>query len=274
MRIMFIGAHPDDAEASAGGTLARLARTGAQVKMLSVTNGDAGHFADKYREDRGRLAVRRRAEAADAAALIGAESGDLGVHDGEVVVDLDLTRRVVREIRLFGLRGGGPDLIITHRPVDYHRDHRYTSRLVLDAAYVLTVPLFCPDTPHLDRDPVIAYHADGFTEGGVFRPDVRVDISDTAETKARMLAAHASQMFEWLPYNGGRLDTIPADPEARLDLMRKRVRSRGEWARGLTENTPLRASSPGDCAISEVFQISEYGRQPGNDELNELFGLL
>lgn len=271
LHILFIGAHPDDAESSAGGTLARFARKGHRVRMLSVTNGDAGHFAAEYIEDRSRLAARRRGEAAAAAACIGAESGDLDVHDGEVIVDLESTRKVVRAIRSFGPPGHGPDLIITHRPVDYHRDHRYTSRLVLDSAYVLTVPLFCPETPFLKRDPVIVYHADHFSEGGVFRPDVLVNTEEYMKDKACMLAAHVSQFFEWLPFNGGRLHEVPADDAGRLELMNSRVAQRGKALCDLARRAGVRAGDSEHCTCAELFQVSEYGRQPSDSDLRELF---
>src|SRR5205823_1687510 len=142
---------------------------------------------------------------------IGASYETLGVHDGEVYVDLPTTNAMVRCIRSFGEPGRGPDLVLLNRPVDYHRDHRYTSQLVLDATYMLTVPLMCPDTRHLDRMPVFAYWFDRFTEGGTFRPDVAVPIDAVMEEKVSMALAHESQLFEWLPSNAGTTAGVPQD---------------------------------------------------------------
>src|SRR5580700_6379364 len=148
--ILCIGAHPDDNEFSVGGTAARLRRRGDEVRFVSVTNGDKGHFEEQYIKDPGALAARRLIEATNAAAVIGASYQTLGVHDGEVYVDLATTEAVIRCIRSFGAPGRGPDLVLFNRPLDYHRDHRYTSQLVLDATYMLTVPTMCPDVRHLD----------------------------------------------------------------------------------------------------------------------------
>ena len=104
--------------------------------------------------------------------------------------------------------------MLLNRPNDYHRDHRYTSQLVLDAVYMLMVPLLCPETPAMKRMPVLAYWFDGFIEGGAFRPDVVVPIDAVAETKARCIGEHESQIFEWLPYVGGQ-KTPPADAPGR-----------------------------------------------------------
>jgi LmbE family N-acetylglucosaminyl deacetylase len=271
LHILIIGAHPDDCELSSGGTAAQWRARGDVVKFVSVTNGDKGHFADEYKADPTKLAERRLNEARAAAAVIGAEFETLNVHDGEVHVTPELTEKVVRAIRWFGPAGQGPDLVVTNRPNDYHRDHRYTSRLVLDATYMLTVPLFSPDVLHLSRMPVFAYWFDRFTEGGVFEPDVVVGIDDVLGKKVAMAAAHESQVFEWLPYNAGALDQVPSDPNERIQWLAERIRQRNArvmdrcritWEERMEGNAP-------QCA--EAFQISEYGRQPGAEELRMLF---
>ena len=121
--------------------------------MVSLTNGDAGH----HEHARPRAGRRRRAEAAAAGAVIGATYEVLDNHDGELLPTLENRRQVIRLIRTFH-----PDLVLTHRPNDYHPDHRYTSQLVQDAAYMVTVPAVVPDVPHLPSNPVIAYLPDDF----------------------------------------------------------------------------------------------------------------
>lgn len=268
-----IGAHPDDNEFSVGGTAARLRARGDSVRFVSVTNGDKGHYADEYRRSPGRLAERRMHEAAAAAGVIGAEFQCLGLHDGEVYVDRPTTQAMVQCIRSFGLPGRGPDLVLMNRPVDYHRDHRYTAQLVLDATYMLTVPLMCPDIRHLDRMPVFAYWYDEFNEITPFRADVVVPIDDVMEQKIDMACAHASQVYEWLPYNSGRLDRVPhkCSVQTRRDFVAEGMRARGERRRQATRDAADRLLGPIDARYAEAFQICQYGRVPDADELKSLF---
>ena len=271
MHVLCIGAHPDDCDLSAGGTAALFARRGDRVKFVSVTNGDRGHMADEYLRDRSALARRREAEGKKAAAVVGGEYESLNVHDGDVYVARELTESMVRTIRSFGEAGKGPDLVLLNRPNDYHRDHRYTSQLVLDAVYMLMVPLLCPETPALKRMPVLAYWFDGFIEGGAFRPSVVVPIDAVTETKARCIAEHESQIFEWLPYVGGQ-EAPPADAAGRRQFALDRVSRMGKRvAARCREIAPQ--LMPADCELAEAFQISEYGRRPSDDEIRSLFGV-
>lgn len=271
--ILCIGAHPDDNELSIGGTAARFRARGDTVRFVSVTNGDKGHYQDEYRVSPAALAARRLIEAQNAAAVIGASYQTLGVHDGEVYVDLPTTEAMVRCIRTFGASGQGPDLVLLNRPVDYHRDHRYTAQLVLDATYMLTVPLMCPDTPHLDRMPVFAYWYDDFREVIPFRADVVVPIDDVIEQKIDMACAHASQVFEWLPYNAGRLDEVPpeTDSTARREMISRQIRARGKHRREALAAACERLNVSKEAHYVEAFQICEYGRVPEQDELQFLF---
>ena len=270
MHILYIGAHPDDCDFACGGSAVLFAQRGAAVKFVSVTNGDRGHYYPEYIEDRERLAERRMEEARRAVAVFGGAFECLDVHDGDVYVTPELTARLVRVIRSWGPEGRGPDLVILNRSNDYHRDHRYTAQAVLDTAYMLTVPTMCPDVRHLDRMPVFAYWYDGFREGGVFRPDVVLPIDSVMAEKAEIMAAHESQIFEWLPYNMWSLDEVPPDPGGRRRYARERAESRG--AR-VTDGCRTLApeSVPEGTRYAEAFQISEYGRQPEPDELARLF---
>lgn len=270
MDILYIGAHPDDCDFSCGGSALLFAQRGDRVKFVSVTNGDRGHMADEYRQDRSRLAARRMEEGRHAVQVFGGEFESLGAHDGSVYVTEEMTERMIRVIRSWGPEGQGPDLVLLNRPNDYHRDHRYSAQLVLDATFMLTVPLMCPDVRHLDRMPVFAYWFDGFREGGAFRPDVVVPIDSVIEKKVDVALAHESQLFEWLPYNAGTLDQVPPDPEGRRRYTRERIQARGRRvADRCRELAPDRV--PPGCAFAEAFQISEYGRQPQGEDLQRLF---
>jgi LmbE family N-acetylglucosaminyl deacetylase len=270
LHILCIGAHPDDNELSVGGTAAKLRARGDAVRFVSVTNGDKGHFYEEYKADPAKLAQRRLIEAQNAAAVIGADYQTLNVHDGEVYVDKATTEAMVRCIRSFGEPGKGPDLVLFNRPVDYHRDHRYTAQLVLDATYMLTVPLMCPDTRHLDRMPVFAYWYDDFRDLIPFRADVAIPIDEVIEQKIDMAAAHVSQVFEWLPYNAGRLEQVPpeSDPQARRAMIAEHIRARGEH-----RQRNVLPELEKWYRYAEAFQICEYGRVPGEEELRTLFPL-
>ena len=263
--VLCIGAHPDDNEYSVGGTAALLRKRGDSVKFVTVTSGNKGHFAQDYIADPSILARRRQREALNAAAVIGAKYEFMGIPDGEVYVTPDATEAMVRVIRNYGPPGRGPDLVLLNRPNDYHRDHRYAAHLVLDATYMLTVPLMCPDTRHLDRMPVFAYWNDTFTEGGLFRADVVVPIDSVLESKIDMLMEHESQFFEWLPYNSGETD-FPTDPAARRARIAEKHARRADSRK---ERYPDKV--PPGAQFVEAFQISEYGRQPSLEELRTLF---
>jgi LmbE family N-acetylglucosaminyl deacetylase len=266
--ILFIGAHPDDDDLSSGGLAALCRQRGDEVLFLSVTNGDKGHFAPEYIADPAALARRRMAEGQAAVDVIGARFATLGARDGEVYVTPEFTEKMVRLIRGFGTPGQGPDLVLLNRPNDYHRDHRYSAWLALDATYMLTVPLMCPDTRHLDRMPVFAYWFDRFTEGGSFRPDVVLPIDAVMEEKIEMALAHESQLFEWLPFNAGTTSSVPADAAGRRDYVARRVRER---AQRVKEGCYPAGQTPSDFQYAEAFQISEYGRRPNPEELSDLF---
>ncbi|MEW6159186.1 MAG: PIG-L family deacetylase, partial [Verrucomicrobiota bacterium] len=131
LRIICFGAHPDDCEIQASGTAAKWAALGHHVKFVSVTNGDIGH----WNEAGGPLYLRRRAEVERAAKLIGIQVEVLDIHDGELMVTLENRRTITRLIREWKA-----DIVMSHRPNDYHPDHRNTGALVQDAAYMVTVP--------------------------------------------------------------------------------------------------------------------------------------
>src|SRR5206468_1072633 len=113
---------------------------GHHVKFVSVTNGDIGH----WREAGGPLARRRRAEVLKAADVLRITTEVLDIHDGELEPTLENRRTLTRLVRQWNA-----DLVLSHRPNDYHPDHRYTGVLVQDTAYMVAVPFFCPDVPPL-----------------------------------------------------------------------------------------------------------------------------
>jgi len=162
MRLMVLGAHPDDPDSSAGGLAARCVQDGGEALLVSVTNGNAGHHRMAPEE----LARRRASEARAAGEAIGADYVVLDHDDGRLTPSLQVREELIRLMREFS-----PDLLLGPRPSDYHADHRAVGQLMMDASYLLTVPLVCPGTAIMSRMPVIAYTYDRFTTPRPFRAD-------------------------------------------------------------------------------------------------------
>jgi LmbE family N-acetylglucosaminyl deacetylase len=263
LRILCIGAHPDDCELQFGGTAAKFAALGHAVKFIALTNGDAGHAALSGTG----LARRRAREAEDAAGRLGIDATEvLDHHDGQLVPALDSRHEIVRQIRNWRA-----DLVLTHRPYDYHPDHRYTAQLVQDSAYLVVVPNVCPDAAPLRRNPVFLYLEDHFRKPVPFVADIAVDIGDVWERKMDALDAHASQFYEWLPWVDGITQQVPQDPMARRQWLSN------HWSR--PPCGPARvalanrygADRARQIEHAEAFELCEYGRHPSAAELEEMF---
>jgi LmbE family N-acetylglucosaminyl deacetylase len=172
------------------------------------------------------------------------------------------------------VRAFRPDLVPTHRPNDYHPDHRYASQLVQDACYLVTVPAIVPEVPHLARDPVIAYLPDEFQKPYPLRPTVAVDVGPVFGAIVGMLHCHVSQFYEWLPYNTGRLDQVPAADGARRDWLagqvRPRLRRQADRFRDLLAQTYGPERGP-QVELAEVFEPCEYGAPLDDDARRRLF---
>jgi LmbE family N-acetylglucosaminyl deacetylase len=164
---------------------------------------------------------------------------------------------------------------MSHRPNDYHPDHRYTGVLVQDTAYMVAVPFWCPDVPPLKGNPVFLFYPDSFQKPQPFRPDIAVSIDSVMEKKLDALATLESQFYE-----GGALGAaalLASDP-AKQDDRRKQVRANharrnqalaqrfhdklGEW---------YGKERADKIQHAEAFEVCEYGRQPDKKELARLF---
>lgn len=187
MRILAVGAHPDDLEILCGGTLAKYAERGDQVFMAISTNGEVGSPTLRKEE----IARIREQEALASAALIGAKLRWLGYPD-EFLYDNEETRLTCIDL----IRETRPDMVITHDPLhDYHPDHLTTGQLLWNIRVMTTVPNIKTTHPPCLKIPVL-YFMD--TVAGInFCPDEYVDITPTIEMKKKMLASHASQAA-WL----------------------------------------------------------------------------
>ncbi len=268
LRLLVIGAHPDDAEYKAGGLAALYRQLGHEVTFISVTNGEAGHHEVAGPP----LVARRDAEARSAAATLGIACQVWDHPDGRLESTLARREQVIGLIRAIR-----PDLVLTHRPNDYHPDHRAVSLLVQDAAYLLTVPAICPEFQHLRRDPVIAYLSDDFTRPRAFEPTVVIDIGPVWTSKVAMLHEHTSQFYEWLPYNRGDSANVPEADSARRDWLSSQIADHSErladrFRRRIIE---LYGSEQGaKITRIEAFEGSEYGRPLDDSARKRLFPFL
>ncbi|MFN0121837.1 MAG: PIG-L deacetylase family protein [Blastocatellia bacterium] len=266
LRIIVFGAHPDDPEIGASGSAALWAAQGHHVKLVSCTNGDIGHF----KEAGGMLYRRRKAEVERAAKLMGYTVEQLDNHDGELEPTLENRKKVTRKIREWQA-----DIVISHRPNDYHPDHRYTGVLVQDAAYMVTVPNFCPEVPHLTKNPVFLYSTDNFQKPNPFTADIIVDIDSVMEKKLDGLLGMVSQFYEG-GANGDE-SLLNKDPEfvkQRWAAVRKRFVDRQTGiANRFRKNLEgwYGAARGAKVQHAEAFEICEYGRRPDKAEIKKLF---
>ncbi len=143
------------------------AEKGHHVKLVSVSNGDIGHWRDAG----GPLALRRKAEVERAAKILGVTAQVLDIHDGEVMPTLENRRTITRLIREWNA-----DIVMSPRPNDYHPDHRYTSVLVQDAAYMVTVPFFLSRCAVPEAQPVVCLLPGWLPKPNPFQPDIAISI--------------------------------------------------------------------------------------------------
>lgn len=265
LRIMFIGAHPDDCDIKGGGTAALFVELGHQVKFLSVTNGDAGHQS----QGGGMLAKRRIAETKEVAKRLGVSYDVLDNHDGELLPTLDIRLQIIRKIREWKA-----DVVIAPRSNDYHPDHRYTGVLVQDAAFMVGVPNVAPDVEPLRKNPVFLYFQDNFKKPNPFQPDIAVDITTVIDKKLAGLDAHQSQFYEWLPWIGNYEEEVPKDPaKHKAYLLEKRVSKPNPDVQKSLEKW-YGSARAAKVLYAEAFEICEYGSQPTEADIRALFPML
>jgi LmbE family N-acetylglucosaminyl deacetylase len=265
LRILIFGAHPDDPDFAAGGVAALYTQQGHQARMVTVTNGDAGH----HEMGGVPLAQRRRKEAAAAGACLGVEYITLDNHDCVLILTLEIRHQLVRIIREFQ-----PDLVMTPRPCDYHPDHRYTSQLVQDAVCTASVPNIVSDVPYLHFTPVVVYVWDDFQKPYPFIPDVVVSIDNVIEKKVDAFHCHVSQMYEFLPFIKRYLDKVPEDPSQRRAWLWESLEPRLSRVADLYRDRliELYGKEKGkQIKYAEAFESCEYGAPLSEANLKRLF---
>ncbi|HEX3148448.1 MAG TPA: PIG-L family deacetylase [Gemmataceae bacterium] len=266
IRIICFGAHPDDCELKVAGTAAMWAAKGHKVKFVSVTNGDIGH----WRESGPALARRRKDEVEAVAKMLGIETEVLDIHDGELEPTLANRKTITRLIREWKA-----DIVMSHRPNDYHPDHRYTGVLVQDAAYMVAVPKLLPEIAPLKRNPVFLYYSDRFQKPNPFKADVAIAIDEVAAKKLAALERIVSQFYEG-GATGGPQD-VPEEPKAQAkrredvrQALSNRDRNTAKLVRDKLADFYGKDHGP-KVEFAEAFEVCEYGRQPDAAELRKLF---
>jgi len=265
LRIIAFGAHPDDAELKASGVAALWAAAGHKVKFVAMTNGDVGHFESSGKP----LAQRRKAEVEECARILGIETEVMDVHDGELTPSLENRKLMGRLIRQWQA-----DIVMGHRPNDYHPDHRYTGVLMDDTAVVVVAPFFLPETRPTPRNPVYMYYSDGFQDPKPFTPTVVVGIDETAEKKWQCVSAMPSQFGDKDSWQGRTLPNVPAGDRERaaylLDIVKKRnIAVANQYRERLVAlYGPERGQK---FQYAEAFQLGQYGRQASLEELKKMF---
>jgi LmbE family N-acetylglucosaminyl deacetylase len=265
LRIIAFGAHPDDCDIRVGGTAALWAQMGHAVKFVACTNGDAGHPVMGGAP----LARRRRAEATEAGRRIGVTYDILEIHDGELMPTLENRNLIIQKVREWNA-----ELVLGPRPNDYHPDHRYTGVLVQDAAYMVVVPAVLPTIPPVKRNPVFLYYQDRFQKPTPFKPDIVVDIGPVWDKKVDGMDAHESQFYEFQT-NVNASVQVPTDKAERKKwLSQRRTPEATPEIRSIMAKWYGKQTASKDPLYYEAFEICEYGTQPDEARIRQLFPML
>ena len=268
LNVLCFGAHPDDCDLRFGGAAMKYRALGHRVRFVSMTNGDTGH----YSMGGGPLARRRCAEAKASGRIADIEYDVLDIHNGELEPSVPIRKLVIRIMRELEA-----DLVLCHRANDYHPDHRAVGTVVQDASYTVTVPNVAPLTPHLERAPVLGYFYDAFKLPTPYVPTVAIDTDDVFERKIDMVHCHVSQVYEWMPFNGGILDQVPDADEERRQWLKARLLARFGAVADSARDALLRwygRERGAAVRTAETVSISEYGRGVGEDEIPRYFPFL
>lgn len=259
--VLYLGAHPDDLDYDLAGPVSKLIAAGAKVTCVAFCNGCKGHV-DMMPEE---LAARRYKETQASSKIYGLERYIVNECPD---CELDATRawrerigRLVRDV--------APDMILTHRTVDYHADHRAVGQIVQDLTYFLGVPHWCIDTPVPEKLPFVLYAVDGFTVPRRLRPDLVMSAEGALDVAARGLACHASQLFEWMPPEDGIDPATLATPAAQYDYALKAVTSYYKTYAGRYPDLMEKLYGRRDEPVS-VAELSEYSREPAACEIKFL----
>lgn len=188
-RALAVYAHPDDPEVSCGGTLARWAASGADVRLVIANRGEKG--SSDPATDPDALAAHRAEEVVTAAAVLGIAGVEhLGYPDGEIDNDASLRERLVELIRRHR-----PDALVAPDPTAVffgdtyvnHRDHRQLGWAVLDSLVPAASPLYLPEAGPVHQVSLVLL-------SGTLEANAWIDVADVLDRKIAAVACHASRV--------------------------------------------------------------------------------
>jgi LmbE family N-acetylglucosaminyl deacetylase len=265
LRVVAFGAHPDDAEQKFGGTATLMAAQGHKVKLVALTNGDVGHFEQAG----GPLAIRRKAEVEACHKKLGVSTDVLDIHDGELMPDLETRKKVANIIREWQA-----DIVLSHRPWDYHPDHRAVGKLAEDAAVVVAAPFFAPYTPPTKVNPIFLFYSDGFQKPYPFDPIIAVGIDEVAQKKWDCISDMPSQFADADSWQARYRGNAPTDPAARAKFILSQVQQRS--AAVADQYRPLLVKLYGEpkgraVKYAEAFELNQYGSPATVEQLKQMF---
>jgi N-acetylglucosamine malate deacetylase 1 len=269
LRVVVVVGHPDEGEEYVGGTAAMMSAAGHQVKFLSITNGDVGH----WNMTKGQLAERRHAEALEAGKILGVSYEIFPYHDGEVENSIELRKRVVRAIREWRA-----DVVFSIKPMfgGGHPDEIASGIAVQQGAGLASAPLFMPEVPALKKRPLYLHIRDYYSKTFAHKPDLVIPIDGTVEKKLKSFDAHASQFYEFTPWQKGILNEVPKGWDERKEFLKKHYRD------DLAITDEMRTwlvswfgPEQGNAyQYAEEFEIANYSRKPEKAELLKIFPIL
>ena len=259
LRVMMIFAHPDEGEVYTGGTAALYTQLGHQVKFMSLTNGDAGHWVEKPEV----LAKRRYQEAMNAKKILNlAEYEVLDYHDQGLKNTKEARAKVVRSIEAFK-----PDIVFTYYPAaGGHIDNMTAGYIVRDAARDLK----------MEKLPVFLYVRDYHTSTFTYIPHFAFSIDKVWETKLKACGAHQTQVAEAIPHSMGILDEVRKNPAKQKELIDDNTYAFSKVFPTYMFALEKWYGKEGASKIkyAEGFEVAEFGRQVQEEEIFTLLPML
>ena len=230
-----------------------------------MTNGDVGHFSQAG----GPLAQRRKAEVEACHAKLGVATDVFDIHDGELMPDLETRKKMANVIRDWQA-----DIVLSHRPWDYHPDHRAVGQLAQDTAVVVAAPFFAPYTPPTKGNPIYLFYSDGFKKPYPFDPILAVGIDEVAQKKFDCISALPSQFGDADSWQARYGRNVPTDEAGRkaylLDIVKQRNANEANTYRDLL--VKLYGEQKGRAIkYAETFELNQYGAGATADDLKKLF---
>jgi len=259
LRVMMIFAHPDEGEVYTGGTAALYTQLGHQVKFMSLTNGDAGHWEEKPEV----LAKRRYQEAMNAKKILSlAEYEVLDYHDQGLKNTREAQTKVIRSIEAFK-----PDVVFTYYPAQGgHIDNMTAGYIVRDAVRNLK----------MDKLPVFLYVRDYHTSTFSYIPHFAFSIDKVWDKKLEACGAHQTQVAEAIPHSMGILEEVKKDPAKQKELINDNTYAFSKvfptYRYALEKWYGRQAASK--IQYAEGFEVAEFGRQVREEEVFALLPML